>query len=232
MRCYRIDEAALVGIPLTTTEAGLHIEVGDARVVLDASLDRSVRAARESVLETIRECLKTRKILGHSATEEEMEELKDMEEQAQAELFLIHTDVEQGKIVRERKPSPRALVLVETPPGIGGRIRFKSNSFDEVFEERSGRVRRVYREEFPPPGIEVLAVGRDEQHGGRVLLLVMLPGSSFRIERTGELEDLPTTLTVSWKGQKGVGGVQPLEVWSPARGRSVGEPAASQIVQS
>jgi hypothetical protein len=215
VRCFRVDEKASVGIPLATSEDGLHIEVGDENVKLDPELTKSIQAARSIVLEKIRECLYTGKLGTQALSEEEVEELMDMEEQASDLLSLMYVDVEEGKIVKERRPSPKALVLVETAPGLGGRLKFKSTSFLEVYDTRSGRVRRQYREEFPPPGVEVLAEGKSGDRG-RCLLLQMIPGSSFRIERTGDLEGIPGVLTVVWKGQKGVAGAAPLEVFSPS----------------
>lgn len=218
MRCYRVDEQAVVGIPLSSTGEGLHIEVGDERRLLDPHLAKGIKTAKEAVLKKIRECLYTGKIGGQSVTEEEVEELMDMEEQAEDELSLMHADVEEDKIVRERVRTPKALVLIETAPGIGGKIKFKSTSFTEHYDEGEKRVKRKYREDFPPPGVRVLTEGKSGERG-RCLLLEMLPGASFRIERTGTLDGAPGVLTVVWKGQKGVGGVQPLEVYSPSRGR-------------
>src|SRR5262245_36292419 len=216
MRCFRVDEQAAVGIPLTTSPEGLYIEVGDEHVMLDPDLTQRIQTAREQVLLKIKECLYTERIGIHQLTPEELEELMDMEEQAQDQLSLLYVDVEEGKLVRERTPSPKALVLVETSPGIGGRISFKSTAFDEVCNPGSTRVWRRYREDFPPPGVQVVAEGENGKKG-KCLLVQMIPGSSFRIERTGELEGAPGVLTVAWKTQKGVPGVQPLEVYAPAQ---------------
>lgn len=219
MRCYRVDEVATVGIPLTTYEDGLFIDVGDQRKELDPDLEKGIEKARDLVLEKVKECLYTGELAGQTLGAEEIEELLDMEEQIVDVLQLLYADVDSGKIVRERRrgprADPRALVLVETAPGIGGKIEFKSTSFDEVFNRRSGRVERQYRSDFPPPGVEVIMEGTTRERG-RCLLLQMIPGSSFRIERTGDLGGAPGVLTVVWKRQKGVAGTQPLEVYSPS----------------
>jgi hypothetical protein len=208
----------------------LCIEVGDASISLEAEMATGIQNAKDMVLEKVKECLFTSSIGGQAITEEELEDLLDMEEQIVDELALMYADVGDGKVVRERRRGPRidprALVLVETAPGLGGKIEFKSTSFDEVYNTRSGRVERKYRGDFPPPGVEVILEGKTKDRG-RCLLLQMTPGASFRIERTGDLDGVPGVLTVVWKRQKGVAGSQPLEVYAPsAQARDQSSPQA------
>jgi hypothetical protein len=131
-------------------------------------------------------------------------------------IALAYCDVAGDTIVKEQRKNPDALVLVETAPGVNGKVSFKSTAFDEFIDSRSKRVRRKYRNEFPPPGVQVIKEGRTE-FGSRCFLLRMMPSSSFRIERSGQLEDAPSVLIVSWKGSQKNGSGVPLVVFSPGR---------------
>ena len=103
----------------------------------------------------------------------------------------------------------RALVLVETPPGIGGNVKLYANTVRETFDEGKGRVIREANE-FPPPGVQFLAekpvVGPFGPFGME-FLVSMMPGSSFRIVRTGKLWDntekknAPPEIVVLWNGR-------------------------------
>jgi len=101
------------------------------------------------------------------------------------------------RLIRQRsKRDSRALVHVETESGDNGSLCFLANSYDE--ELRHGHVRRCYHI-FPSTGVEVVATGTSESgcpHG----LFIMCPGSSFRIERSGELEGASPVLIVVWTG--------------------------------
>ena len=135
----------------------------------------------------------------------------------------VYADVEGKKIVKQRRGRGRqigyldALVLVETASGPNGTISFKSATYDEYIDMRSSRVKRKYRDTFPPLGIRIIEEGKTTQ-GGQCFLLRMIPSSSFRIERTGELEGEPSILTVVWKGQMAAGEL-PLLVFCPMRHR-------------
>jgi hypothetical protein len=88
-------------------------------------------------------------------------------------------------------PSQQALVRVETMGGVEGKVTLTAEAYEE--DLRQGRVKKL-RHRFPPAG--VLALCTDEQTkqhntGCEVidLFIVMNPGASFRIERTGQLTD-------------------------------------------
>ena len=221
VRCYRVREKAVVGIRLTNGEEGsTHIEVGDEKMPLDGKFSDKIRETKAEVIDALEGVLLTRNYEGEKLTHEELQEVADLlEDIVPEDATLLHADVKNDKLVRERRHHPDALVLIETTPGVNGKITFKGTSFDEQVDGNAYRVRRKYSEAFPPPGIQVLKEGRTEL-GSRCLLLRMMPSSSFRMERSGDLDGAPGVLTVVWKGQKGAGGAHPLEVYSPsARGR-------------
>lgn len=213
MRCYRVDEDALEGIPLTASPTGpWHIEVGNESVELDERFSATLSEAKSTAIGVLEEALLTKQHEGTRLDEDELGEVADILTDVIPEgVTLLAADLKDGKVIKERRHHPDALVLVETAPGINGRITFKGTSFEEKIDGSAHRVRRRYSTEFPPPGIQVLKEGK-APGGSRCLLLRMMPSSSFRIERSGELEGAPGVLTVVWKGQKGAGGAGPLEV--------------------
>lgn len=101
------------------------------------------------------------------------------------------------QFIKERNPrDSRALVYVSTECGDGGMLRYFANSYEEAMVRN--RVVRQY-DTFPPPGVEAVAVGTSNTkapHG----LFIMSPGSSFRIERSGDLEGASPVLIVAWPG--------------------------------
>jgi hypothetical protein len=219
LRCYRVDEHAIVGIHLTQSQDGpWHIEVGDQKVDLDERFSAALDDAKNSVKGTLEEVLLSRSYESKPLSDDELEEVADMLADVVPEsITLLSADVSpKGYVVRERRHHPDALVLVETAPVPDGSIAFKGTSFEEAIDAPMHRVRRRYREEFPPPGIQVLKEGKTSG-GSKMFLLRMMPSSSFRIERTGKLDGAPGVLTVVWRGQKGAGGALPLEVFSPVR---------------
>jgi hypothetical protein len=208
VRCYRVDEDVHVGIPLKETTMGLTIEVGEALYPLSHELSDGLLAAKASVLDQLDKSL---------LANPELVQLQEMRELLAPEsIQLIHADVGQYEIVKETRRQPDALVLVETSAGINGHITFMSTTYDESFDTRSNRVRRKNHRIFPPPGVTVLKEGKTHL-GGSCYLLRMVPNSSFRMERTGELDGAPSILTVAWKGRKGPGKGEPLIMFSPSR---------------
>lgn len=99
----------------------------------------------------------------------------------------------------------RALVLVETPPGVGGSVKLYANTVTELYDEKKQRVVREANP-FPPPGVTLLAERQVEGFGPE-FLVSMAPGSSFRIVRSGKLYDhtekknAPPELVVLWNGR-------------------------------
>lgn len=170
-------------------------------------------------MEQLREILASKKFKGQVVEEEELEELAEVAISVVDErISLVHADIREGRVVRERAYSADALVHVQTAAGIGGQVLFKSTSFEEVIDSGAGRVRRKYLDTFPPPGVEVIKAGKSPE-GGMCYLLRMMPCSSFRIERTGALEDAPSVLTVAWRGRRERGEELPLQVFAPQRPR-------------
>lgn len=100
----------------------------------------------------------------------------------------------------------RALVLVETAPGIGGTVKLFANTVTEWFDEEKGRVVREATA-FPPPGVELLAEKPAQNGFGPEFLVSMIPGSSFRIVRSGKLYDshekknAAPEIVVLWNGR-------------------------------
>ena len=87
-----------------------------------------------------------------------------------------------------------ALVHVELNPGVGGQFRYMAASSSDVMGRK--RVKQVY-DAFPPVGVSVLTMGGIEPES----LILMLPGSRFRVLCTGKLEpELPRAAIVSWNG--------------------------------
>ena len=218
MRCFRVDEDVFTGIRLSAVQEGLCIEVGDKKLTLDESLSTSLDEAKQRVVKALDECLSTGEYTGETLEEEDLEQIEELSDIVESEsIELIYADIEgKNKIVKEKRRSPDALVLIETIAGVNGRIAFKSTTYDEHVDMKSGRVKRKYRDTFPPPGISVIEEGKSPQ-GSTCYLLRMMPSSSLRIERTGGLEDAPSVLTIVWKGRKGKAGMSPLLMFSPER---------------
>lgn len=117
-------------------------------------------------------------------------------------------DGEYRRVVQEqRRNDRRALVLVETAPGVDGTVKLFANTTTERYDEKAGRVVRDLNA-FPPPGIEIIAERPGEnEYNGPEFLVAMMPGSSFRIVRNGNLRDSHTRskvapeLVVVWNGR-------------------------------
>jgi hypothetical protein len=100
----------------------------------------------------------------------------------------------------ERRRSGHALVHVATSAGVDGALRYEAQAYDERVEK--SQVVKAYQP-FPPAGIDVVATGmgpggEHEPHG----LIVMAPKSSFRLVRTGDLDDASPVLIVRWTGSR------------------------------
>ena len=215
MRCFRVDEGSVAGIHLSAVEGGLCIEVGDKFLPIDRRLSESLTSTRYSIIGKLNECLDTKGNENRRFNTDELIYIRGIIEKVETEpIALMYADIGRDKsIVQEENRSSDALVLVETAPGERGLIAHKSTAFNELVDARSNRVRREYRDEFPPPGVRVIEEGRSTD-GGKCYLLRMMPRSSFRIERTGVLQGAPNVLTVVWRG-KSVEGASPLQVYSP-----------------
>ena len=219
MRCYRIDEDAHQGIPLSmNNNGGLYIDVGEEETRVDDALTARLCAAKVSVVETLRSILQTGVYDSECLSDDERKRVGNTLDRVESEnIRLIYADVgPDGEVIPETKRSPDALVLVETASGPNGRIYFKSSTYDEYLDTRSNRVRRRYQQLFPPPGVTVIKEGKTAQ-GGRAYLLRMAPNSSFRIERTGLLDGAPSVLTVVWRSRRSPNGASPLLMFSPDR---------------
>ena len=90
----------------------------------------------------------------------------------------------------------RALIHVQTCAGERGNLIYLSAEYQ--FYVENGYVRRWHMD-FPPPGIKVWAIGQ-KPSGEVEALLEMLPGAAFKLVRTGNLGDAPTTISVTWTG--------------------------------
>lgn len=114
--------------------------------------------------------------------------------------FDVVPDGDKKRIVKEQNNRDRrALVLVETAPGVGGSVKLFANTVREEINEKTQRVQREAND-FPPPGVELIA----QRDGivGPEFLISMLPGASFRISRSGKLpSDAVPELVVLWNGR-------------------------------
>lgn len=193
--------------------------MGDKKLLVDRDLSNRLLSTKESIVKRLKACLEKGELEGQPLGEEEEDVIGSMLEDIEPQsIELICADLEQkNRIVRERRRHPDALVLVETSAGSEeGKVVFKSTSFDEFVEPKSGRVKRKYRDVFPPPGVTVIEEGRTRE-GNPCFLLRMVPSASLRIERTGLLEGEPSVLTIVWKGRKGSHGASPMLMFSPER---------------
>lgn len=226
MRCFRVDEDSFTGIPLSTTQDGLCIEIGDKQLMLDSGLSQKLVSSRYTVVSRLKECLESGCYEGKHLSEAELESTAQLLERVEREnISLLYADIEGEKnIVSEKARSPDALVLVEVQPGINGKLRFRSASFEEHIDTKSNRVKRRYKDAFPPPGVRIIESDTTRE-GVTHYLLRMMPCSSFRVERTGLLEMprlertrervyAPRVLTISWMGKKGKAGSLPLMVFA------------------
>lgn len=102
------------------------------------------------------------------------------------------------RLVREAHPGDRrALVAVDTDPGIGGEIHLYSNLLREKWDERHRRVVRYALPLEEAVGVDLLSTVEGER---KKFLLALEPGAGFRIVRTGKLAG-PPELVVSWHGR-------------------------------
>lgn len=95
--------------------------------------------------------------------------------------------------------SDSALVLCSTSLAPNGSIYYNS----EVFAERvdkSGRVRRRHDPLERATGIKVVL--EDEGENGPEKLILMRPNASFRIVRTGDVDNAAPVLVVKWTGSR------------------------------
>lgn len=138
------------------------------------------------------------------------------------------TRAEDGSLclTRDTTPSQVAIVHIATQAGEGGILRVIANTYVEILIKEiwgSSRVEQITNE-FPPPGVELLNPEHVEiekecfvdaicfkgvcswkeefKHLSTTppLLLRMVPNSSFRICRTGNLEGAFPEFLVSWNG--------------------------------
>lgn len=174
MKCFTVTETAEWGIPIHNTSL---MECDPALVLGDPGSRSLVPLGREL------RCV-----------------FRDAMEEGLTDLRLLRAEMStQGtlRFVKERNPKDyRGLIYMATECGPGGGLRLLANSYRE--ELTRGRIRRVY-DPFPPLGVEVLA-GGVSSNGAPQGLLVMHPGSSFRVERGGELEGASPILIMTWSG--------------------------------
>lgn len=112
----------------------------------------------------------------------------------------VLADGDKQRVVKEQhQRDRRAIVAVETCPGVGGAVKLYANTSREWEDEKKQRVMKEPNP-FPPPGITVLAE-RDSSLGNKEYLLLMVPGASFRIVRSGRLNGAPPELVVVWNGR-------------------------------
>lgn len=115
---------------------------------------------------------------------------------------LHNLDIAEDRIIFERyREDERALVLVETAPGVGGVMQLMADTVQERWSEDNKRVTRQSRRIEEAVGVEVCSTYSTDL--GEAYLVSMWPGASFRILRSGALEGAPPGLRVSWSGKFG-----------------------------
>lgn len=194
MHCYSLTEQVMTGIVITRASDGYpHISTPEGCpfvLLLDKQLTDVVERIPPAIEVTLAD--------GRTVTQS-----------TAGPLWLDHADVgfEHGVFVLKtaRVPGPgQALVRIETAGGDGGRVFLTGNAYDERFIK--GRVKWCYRP-FPPTGVNPLVestfLERLRFEGAEMLdlFVIMSPGASFRIWRTGRLEGASPTLVVQWTGR-------------------------------
>jgi len=191
MNCYTIYEAAAEGIRVTHAEEGSYVAVGSVRVPVSADIHEAV----SEVMQTARQQL------AEHAEEMGVDQVEACHALLRANWVLLpHARVNNGVICRrgsDRANRRSALVQVDVGVGAGanGRVYYNARTYREQLrgEGPSAHVDIQY-DQFPPPGIEVLA------EDGHSKLIIMRPQSGFRIVRAGLLEDAPPRLLTTWTG--------------------------------
>ena len=102
-----------------------------------------------------------------------------------------------------------ALLQLTVAPGIGGKVTLTSSDMTSGVVKQ--QVARTYKP-FPDAGVQLLGhPGAAEGYNAGVdfidTLLLLYPGASFRVARTGKLSDdsgwkAPAVLFVAWTGSK------------------------------
>lgn len=99
----------------------------------------------------------------------------------------------------------RALIYVETAPGVGGTVKLFANTPNESYSEEK---KRVIRENNPFPSVGAELLAQKDGVCGPEFLVSLLPGASFKIVRSGNLTDTSRTskgrpspeMVVVWNG--------------------------------
>lgn len=105
-----------------------------------------------------------------------------------------------------RTSDRKALVLLGTAGGEGGKVFLSANTYDsEVAGGKKPRVKRCYRA-FPDAGVIPLCNDEEVARANRGvmflnLLVLMYEGASFRIFRNGKLEGASPQMFVHWNGE-------------------------------
>ena len=103
-----------------------------------------------------------------------------------------------------RKNDRLALLLLFVAAGQGGDVTLSACSYQETVYEGEERVKKLYAP-FPPVGIEVLGEVPEAApwYGGATILelaIVMMPGASFKVSRTGKVHAARPHTYLYWNG--------------------------------
>ncbi len=109
------------------------------------------------------------------------------------------------KLVSEEADTGEALVLVSCQPGVElngsgenlQEITYTAASYTEDYSSKIHRIRKKYNQ-FPPLGVDIMAYGGRESE----MLLMMVPGSSFKMFRGGDTDGSWSNMTVVWTGEQ------------------------------
>jgi len=206
--CFTVMEKELVGISLyeNEEEGGYCLSTGETEGKIRIPLSRTWRDQLDMYLSEAGEKPKLPRIRRASIPKE---------------LWPNAWLDGERKLIQSQKGDMHAIVHVCTSCGEGGSLAYTATSYKEVLE--NGVINRKYEEIFPPPGVDVLALGYGQSRTPQMLLR-MAPRSSFRIVRTYHgLGDAPPVINVRWNGEPKrdfkTGKIRDhaLEVWSPGR---------------
>lgn len=188
MHCFQVADTIAAGLLVTRRR---YEEVPPYRVPTSVNVDPHIVTPPGCALQVL--------------LDPELAEDEDVRAAPPGNLYLTAADLKykQGSLVLTRarlKGERQALVRIETAGGVFGKAFVTSNTYDENMER--GHVRRVYHP-FPSVGVQALCTPEELARIRNGLefvdvLVLMQPGSSFRIKRTGKLEGAAPWMSVKW----------------------------------
>lgn len=175
MRCFTVTEHKSIGLHLIVDEGVVGIQIGQKGEVHKIPLSSHFQDLMESLPPGGEELMKRFSI-----------EWAKWDEGGDPRAPSDELDKDDERI------STQVLVHIATPPEDG--LHFTSSAFSERLVD--GEVIQIH-EQFPPIGVEVLAIGGEENH----MLLRMKKRSSFRLLRPGAPAEKWNWSKIIWTGR-------------------------------